>query len=69
MGPSECLGGIWEINFSQPPRGGAVRRVLAVRASTSSRSGTGEASPLISDLQVNRQASLCDEFGGAQSSR
>jgi hypothetical protein len=22
-----------------------------------------------SDLQVNRQASLCDEFGGAQSSR
>jgi hypothetical protein len=31
MGPSECLGGIWEINFSQPPRGGAVRRVPAVR--------------------------------------
>ena len=27
------------------------------------------ASPLNSDLQVNRQASLCGEFGGAQSSR
>ena len=27
------------------------------------------ASPLNSDLQVNRQVSLCDEFGGAQSSK
>jgi hypothetical protein len=27
------------------------------------------ASPVHSDLQVNRQASLCDEFGGAQSSK
>jgi hypothetical protein len=25
--------------------------------------------PHNSDLQVNRQASLCDEFGGAQSSK
>jgi hypothetical protein len=42
-------------------------------AITCSVSGTGSMESGIrswaGDLQVNRQASLCDEFGGAQSSK
>ena len=53
-------------------RNARLERLRALVPVTNAIAGidlAGSASPFNSDLQVNRQASLCDEFGGAQSSK